>query len=64
MFYKDSFQVDASKQEWGKMCSFPVPIMLGSGISINGRLFITGGVTGTLEKPRALSTIFTYNDET
>lgn len=41
----------SDESQWKKRTMFPIPIMLASGISISDRLFVVGGVTGTVEKP-------------
>lgn len=49
-------------ESWVRKTMFPVPIMLTSAIVINNRLFVVGGVTGTLKNPQVLAEIYTYND--
>ena len=53
---------DSEDKKWRSISPFPVPIMLASGISIRDQLFVVGGVTGTLEYPKAVREIYIYND--
>ena len=41
--------------------SFPIPIMLTSAIVVDDSLFVTGGVTGSMEKPVVSDAIYKYN---
>lgn len=48
--------------KWIKRVKFPVPIMLATGISMQGKLFIVGGVTGSAKKLQPISDVFVLDE--
>ena len=51
-----------SKSKWVDMEDLPIPIMLGSSVSVEESLFVIGGTTGTISNPKALKRIYRFDE--
>ena len=58
----DVWSFNPDSQKWTSKPSLPQPLMLSSAITINDRIFLVGGMSGSKENPKVINEIYTFNN--